>query len=158
MKPFLISLSFFCLVTALTALLIWQCFVFLNWRIIALQCCVSFCHTTMGISHKYTHIPSLLSFLVLPSPILLGSHRALGWVPCYTAAATSWLFYTWWHTYRRRQWHPTPGIHMSVPLSQFIPASPSPLSPQDNPLHLHLYPCHANMFLSTISLDITFMH
>ena len=25
-----------------------------NWRKIALQCCVGFCHTTMRISHNYT--------------------------------------------------------------------------------------------------------
>ena len=33
-------------------------FVFI-WRIIALQCCGGFCHTSTGISHRYTHVPSL---------------------------------------------------------------------------------------------------
>ena len=32
-----------------------------NWRIIALQCCASLCHTTTWIGHKFTYIPSLLS-------------------------------------------------------------------------------------------------
>ena len=35
-----------------------------NWRIIALQCCVGFCHSTTWISHRYTYV---LSFLNLPS-------------------------------------------------------------------------------------------
>ena len=40
------------------ALLIFNIF---NWRIIALQCCVGFCHTTTWISSKYTYAPSLLN-------------------------------------------------------------------------------------------------
>ena len=51
--------------------------IYFNWRIIALQCCLGFCHTTTWISHKYTCLPSLLS---LPSlyPTPLGHHRAPG--------------------------------------------------------------------------------
>ena len=32
-----------------------------NWRIIALQYCAGFCHTSTCISHRYTYVPSLLS-------------------------------------------------------------------------------------------------
>ena len=39
-----------------------------NWRIVALQCCVGFCHTTTCISHKYTYIPSLLNLPSIPYP------------------------------------------------------------------------------------------
>ena len=35
------------------------CFYILNWNRIALQCSVSFCHTTPWISYTYTYIPSL---------------------------------------------------------------------------------------------------
>ena len=42
----------------------YNCLVFLNlfnfnWRIIALQYCVGFCHTAAWISHRYTYVPSL---------------------------------------------------------------------------------------------------
>ena len=32
-----------------------------NWRIIALQYCIGFCHTSTWISHRYTYVPSLLN-------------------------------------------------------------------------------------------------
>ena len=32
-----------------------------NWRIIALQCYIGFCHTSTRINHRYTHVPSLLN-------------------------------------------------------------------------------------------------
>ena len=41
-----------------------------NWRIIALQHCVGFCHTSAGISHRYTYVPSLLNFPPTSHPIL----------------------------------------------------------------------------------------
>ena len=47
---------------------------FINWRIIALQCCAGFCHTTW-ISHNYTYV----SPLEPPShhPIPLDCHRKI---------------------------------------------------------------------------------
>ena len=52
---------------AFSELLLLVCFLilFFNWRIIALQYCVSFCHTSALISHRYTYVPSLQN---LPPP------------------------------------------------------------------------------------------
>ena len=55
-----------------------------NWRKIALQCCVGFCHTTMRISHNYTSIPFLQSLSPFPPPMPLDHHRVPNWVPCAT--------------------------------------------------------------------------
>ena len=52
-----------------------------NWRKIALQCCVGFCHTTMRISHNSIDIPSLLSLPPSPHPTPLGCNRVPGWAP-----------------------------------------------------------------------------
>ena len=47
-------------------------FFIFNWRIIALQYFISFCHKTTCIGHKYTCVPSLLN---LPHPTPLGCYR-----------------------------------------------------------------------------------
>ena len=70
-------------------------FNFFNWRIIALQCCVGLCHTTMWISHKYTHIaPPSWAWLSPSHPTPLGCHRSPGWVPCVMQQLpSSYLFH-----------------------------------------------------------------
>ena len=51
---------------------------FFNWKIIILQCCISFCCAKRWTSHVYTYIPSLVSLpSTLPDPIRLGHHRDL---------------------------------------------------------------------------------
>ena len=56
-----------------------------NWRIIALQCCVGFCHTSTWISHRCVCVCVFLpSRTSLPPPSLShpsSCHRALVWVP-----------------------------------------------------------------------------
>ena len=47
-------------------------FFFLNWSLIAIQCCINFCYTMKWISYMYTYIPSLLD---LPIPTPLSHHR-----------------------------------------------------------------------------------
>ena len=52
-------------------------FLFFNWRIFALQCCATFCWTTMWISCKYAYIPSFLSLPPThsqPHPLSLLKH------------------------------------------------------------------------------------
>ena len=49
-------------------------FIYFNWRIITLQNCDGFCHTSVWIGHRYTCVPSILkappAFLLTPSPRL----------------------------------------------------------------------------------------
>ena len=86
-----------------------------NWRIIALQWCVSFCCPATWRSRKYTHLPSLWE---PPHPPALGHLRARSWASCaILQLPTSCLFYTW------------SRIYANLLLSQFVPSSPSPTVP-----------------------------
>ena len=55
-----------------------------NWRIIALQVRVDFCHTSTWISCRYTYFPSLLSHHPTshPIPLLQVVSDHWNWVPC----------------------------------------------------------------------------
>ena len=57
----------------------YQFIYFFNWKIIALENFVVFCHTSTRISYRDTHVPSLPS--LLPHPTLLDCYRAPVWVP-----------------------------------------------------------------------------
>ena len=59
-------------------------YVCINWRIIALQCCVGFWRVSTWFNHRYIGIrmfpPSWSSVPSYPTP--LGCHRAQGWASC----------------------------------------------------------------------------
>ena len=85
-----------------------------SWRIIALQYCVVFCHTTW-ISHKCTYVPSSWTSslpLLLPTP--LACHSMLCWAPCVIQQLPIIYYFTYGNVY------------ISVLLSQFLPPSPAP--------------------------------
>ena len=86
-----------------------------NWRIIALQYCVGFCHTSAWIRHRYTHAPSILNLPATshPHPTPPGCHRALVWVPWVIQQIPTGYF--------------TCGsVYASMLISPFVPPSPSP--------------------------------
>ena len=84
-----------------------------NWRIIALEYCVSFCHISTWISHRHTYIPSLLNL----SPTSHHSRLAQG----------SGLISVHHIENSHRLSSFTYGyVYVSMLLSQFVPPSPPP--------------------------------
>ena len=68
-----------------------------NGRIIALQCCLGFCHTWTRISHRYPFVPLLLNLPPHPTP--LGCHRAADLSSLHHSSKfplAAW-YYVWWH-------------------------------------------------------------
>ena len=73
-----------------------------------------------------------------PYPTPLGGHKAPSWSPCAMR-----LLPTSYFTFG--------SVYMSMPLSHFVPAYPSPSPcPQVHSLHLRLYSCPAPRFYRTI--------
>ena len=114
----------------------WFCFSFkhLYWSIIALQWCVSFGFMTNWISYTYTYDPiSLPSCISIPptlpiSPLyVVTKHRAD--LPVLCSCFPLGIYFTF------------DSVYMSMPLSHFVPAYPSPSPyPQVHSLvGLHLY-------------------
>ena len=70
---------------------------FFNWRIIALQNFVVFCHISTRISHRYTRVPSLPNLSHLPlHPTPLGWYTAPVWVSwAIQQISIGYLFYIW---------------------------------------------------------------
>ena len=86
-------------------------FFIFNWRRIALQYCIGFCHTSTWISYWYLCVTSL------PSPIHsthLGWQRAPVWAPWVIDKFPLAIYFTYWN------------VHASKLLSQFVTPSPFP--------------------------------
>ena len=117
-------------------------FRFFNWRIIALQCCVSAAQPCK--SAVYIHIyplPLKPPSLPPPSAPSRSSQSTELSSQCCTAASTHHLFYTWW------------CIQVSTTLSVHSPLLLPLLNPQVCSSHLRLYSYPANRFIHTIFLD-----
>ena len=67
---------------------------FFNWRIIALQYCVGFCHTLAQFSHRYAYVPCLLNLPPASHPIhpTPGCHREPDLSSLCHVAHFQWLF------------------------------------------------------------------
>ena len=108
-----------------------------NWRKIALQCCIGFCHTITQII--------LLIHIFPPSPHSSRSSQStrLRFL-CYIATSHQLSIL---HN----------SIYISTLLSPFVLPSPSPLCPQVPSLHVHLQSFPSNRSISTIFLDSIYM-
>ena len=106
-----------------------------NSRIIALQYCVGFCHTSTWISHRYTYVS--LPWTSLPPPILSRLSRLPQCTRFELAASHGKFLLAVYFTYD--------NVYVSVLLSQFVPPSPFPRCPQICPVCLCRHCCPANM-------------
>ena len=112
---------------------------------------LSFCCITKWISYVYIYppIPSLLRLpLTLPPyPTPLGGHKAPSWSPCDLPVLCGCFPLAIYFTFG--------SVYMSMPLSHFVPASPSPSPcPQAHSPHLRLYSCPAPRFWSKWFLNL----
>ena len=117
-------------------------FVF-NWRIMALQCCIGFCHTSPWVSHRYTYDPSLVN-PPPTSPHPLACCRAPGLSSLRRAA-------------NPHCWSTLPTVmymFQRYSSSLSLPLLP-PLCPQACSLGLCL-PC--SLFISPVFPDSTYLH
>ena len=78
-----------------------QCFLFLNWRMLTLQYCDGFCHTSTWMSHRCTCVPPAWTpaptFLPTPSLWVVPEHQL--WVSCFMhQTCAGHLFYIWQYT------------------------------------------------------------
>ena len=124
----------------------WKWFWSFNWRKIALQSCVHFCHTTW-ISHKYTCAPPFRTSLLSPIP----PH------PSRLSQSPGLSFLRYITQQRPTRYHFTYAKYVSMLLSQFVPFS-FPHFVHKSVLYVCVYSYPANRSISTIFLDSIFIH
>ena len=109
-------------------------FIYFNWRLITLQYCIGFCHTSTWICHRYTCVPHPEPLLPPPSP-----YHPSGSSQCTSPKHPVIMHRTWtgdsFHIryYTSFQCHSPKSSH---PL-------PLPQSPKDRSIHLWLFCCLA---------------
>ena len=94
----------------------------LNRRKIALQYCVGFCHTTMQISHNYTHITSLLSLPPCSPSHPSSSLQSPSSAPCVYTTFSPAIYFTHGSVFTLML------LPLFVPLFPFPTVSTSPFS------------------------------
>ena len=109
------------------------------------QYCVGFCHPSTWISHRYTHVPSLLNLPPTSLPI-----------PPLDVVTEHWAELPGSHSKFPPAVYLTRGSGYALTLvSQLAPPSPSPAVSTVCSLRLHLHCCPANRNISTVFLDST---
>ena len=106
-----------------------------NWRIIAIQYCVGFCHTAAWISHRYTYVPSLLNLSLTSHPSRLSQSNWLE-LPASSSQFSQAIYFTYGNLYVSMllSIHPTHCVQVCS-------------------LCLCLHCCPADRLISTIFLD-----
>ena len=111
-------------------------FVF-NWRIIAFQYCVGFCHASTWISHRYPYVPSLLNLSHTSHPIPSHLSRLSQSTGFENLVSCSKLPLAVYFTYG--------NVCALMLLSQFSHPFLPPLCPLVCSFYLCLYCCSANI-------------
>ena len=125
----------FLLVGLLCLFFVLHLFIYLCWSIIALQCCVGFCHTTSWISYIYMYIYPLP---LEPPSTPLDHHRAPSWVPRATLAILHMVVCIR-QCYSLNSSHPPPCLHVHF-------------------LHLCLCSCPVNRLIGSIYFHLRKIH
>ena len=124
-------------------------FNYFNWRLITLQYCGGFCHTSTWINHRCTYVP--LSWTLLPPPSLphpSGLSQSTGFECCASCIELALVLC---FTYG--------DIHVSMLFSQIIPVLPSPTEPKSLFfIYLCLFCCLAYRVNITVFLNSIYMH